>query len=235
MNGILVAKVKVPAFIATLGVGIFIQGIALLRSGGYPVAQQPPYLGALGNGYVMRYWPGHGLFFFTMPAEATAADMPDIIPLLPNIVLVAILVTIVCWFILAKTQFGQHLYAIGGNFEAAVRAGIPVQRTLIKVYILAAVLAGIAGVIWTARFTSGAYNAGETTQMMAIAAVVIGGASLFGGEGRITGTIIGSLIIATIQYGLVLLGVSPFYQYVAIGVVLVLAVIVDQFGRKLGK
>jgi ribose transport system permease protein len=161
--------------------------------------------------------------------------MADIIPIMPNIVLVAIVVTFICWFILAKTQFGQHLYAIGGNFEAAVRAGIPVSRTLIKTYILASILAGIAGVIWAARFTSGAYNAGETTQMMAIAGAVIGGANLFGGEGTIVGTIIGSLIIATIQYGLVLLGVSPFYQYVAIGIVLILAVVVDQFGRKLGK
>ena len=89
--------------------------------------------------------------------------------------------------------------------------------------------------IWAARFTSGAYNAGENTPMMAIAAVVIGGASLFGGEGTIIGTIIGSLIIATIQYGLVVLGVSPFWQYVAVGIVVILAVIVDQFGRNLGK
>ena len=85
------------------------------------------------------------------------------------------------------------------------------------------------------RFTSGAYNAGETTPFTAIAAVVIGGASLFGGEGTIIGTVIGSLIIATIQYGLVVLGVVPFWQYVAVGVVLILAVIVDQFGRTLGK
>jgi ribose/xylose/arabinose/galactoside ABC-type transport system permease subunit len=234
-NGLLVARIKVPSFIATLGMGILVEGCALLISGGYPVAKQPPYLGALGNGYVVRYWPNHGLFFFKMPAEATTADLPKIIPILPNIVLVAIIVTFICWFILAKTQFGQHLYAIGGNFEASVRAGIPTGRTLINVYILAAVLAGIAGVIWTARFTSGAYNGGETTPLMAIAAVVIGGASLFGGEGKITGTIVGSLIIATIQYGLVVLGVSPFYQYVAVGIVLILAVIVDQFGRTLGR
>lgn len=234
-NGLLVARIKVPSFIATLGMGILVEGCALLISGGYPVAKQPPYLGALGNGYVIRYWPGHGTFFFNMPAAATAADLPKIIPILPNIVLVALIVTFVCWFILAKTQFGQHLYAIGGNFEAAVRAGIPTSRTLIKVYILASVLAGIAGVIWAARFTSGAYNGGEYTPMMAIAAVVIGGASMFGGEGKITGTIIGSLIIATIQYGLVVLGVSPFYQYVAVGIVLILAVIVDQFGRTLGR
>jgi len=127
------------------------------------------------------------------------------------------------------------MYAIGGNFEASMRAGIPVIRTLIKVYIVAAVLAGIGGVLWAARFTSGAYNAGEYTPMMAIAAVVIGGASLFGGEGTVIGTLVGSLIIATIQYGLVVLGVSPFYQYVAVGLVLILAVVVDQFGRNLGK
>ena len=235
INGILVARVKVPSFITTLGIGILVEGIALILSGGYPVAKQPPYLGALGNGYVFRYWPGHGLYFFNLPAEATVSDLPSIIPILPNTVLVAVLVTAVCWFLLAKTQFGQHLYAIGGNFEASVRAGIPVVKTLIKVYILAAVIAGIAGVIWTARFTSGAYNGGEVTPMMAIAAVVIGGASLFGGEGTIVGTIVGALIIATIQYGLVILGVVPFWQYVAVGLVLIMAVIVDQFGRTLGK
>jgi ribose transport system permease protein len=235
MNGFLVARVKVPSFIATLGIGILFEGIALIRSGGYPVAKQPPYLGALGNGYMMRYWPDHGFSFFKVPPEATQADMANIIPILPNIVLVAIIVTIICWFILAKTQFGQHLYAIGGNFEASMRAGIPVSRTLIKVYILAGILAGIAGVLWTSRFTSGAYNAGETTTFNSIAAVVIGGASLFGGEGTIIGTLIGALIIATIQYGLVVLGVVPFWQYVAVGIVLILAVIVDQFGRKMGK
>ncbi len=234
-NGLLVARVKVPPFIATLGMGTLVEGAALLISGGYPVAKQPPYLGGLGNGYVFRYWSGHGMFFFNMPAKATTADLKNIVSILPNIVVIAIIATAICWFLLAKTQFGQHLYAIGGNMEASNRAGIPVARTLIKTYILASVLAGIGGVIWAARFTSGAYNAGETTNMTAIAAVVIGGASLFGGEGKITGTIVGSLIIATIQYGLVLLGVVPFWQYIAVGVVLILAVIVDQFGRTLGR
>jgi ribose/xylose/arabinose/galactoside ABC-type transport system permease subunit len=235
LNGLLVAKVKVPSFIATLGVGTLVEGIALIRSGGYPVAKQPPYLGAIGNGYLLRFWPGHGFHFFSIPKAATTADLPDIISLIPIIVVIAVIVTFTCWFILAKTQFGQHLYAIGGNKEASLRAGIPVERTLIKVYILASVLAGITGIIWTSRFTSGAYNAGEPLTMTAIAAVVIGGASLFGGEGTIVGTIIGSLIIATIQYGLVILGVVPFWQYVAVGIVLILAVVVDQFGRRLGK
>jgi ribose/xylose/arabinose/galactoside ABC-type transport system permease subunit len=235
LNGVLVAKVKVPSFIATLGVGTLVEGIALIRSGGYPVAKQPPYLGAIGNGYLIRFWPGHGVSFFTIPKEATQADLSNIISLIPNIVLIAVIVTFICWFILSRTQFGQHLYAIGGNEEASKRAGIPVDRTLIKVYILASVLAGVTGVIWCSRFTSGSYNAGEPLTMTAIAAVVIGGASLFGGEGSIIGTIIGSLIIATIQYGLVILGVVPFWQYVAVGIVLILAVVVDQFGRRLGR
>ncbi len=234
VNGVLISRVKVPSFISTLGMGVLIEGIALIVSGGYPVVNQPPYLGPIGNSSVIYYWPGHGISFFKYHAAAAAADIPSILVIMPTVVLVTILVTVVIWFILAKTQFGQHLYAIGGNMEAAVRAGIPVQNTLTKVYILAAVLSGIGGVLWAARFSSGAYNAGETTTLNAIAAVVIGGASLFGGEGTIIGTVVGALIIATIQYGLVLLGVVPFWQFVAVGIVVILAVIVDQFGRTLG-
>ncbi len=235
LNGLLVAKIKVPPFISTLGMGGVVFGTALLLSGGYPVAKQPPYLGQLGNGYLLYYWPGHGINFFNLPATAQAADRGDIIPLLPNVVTVTIVVLLVCWFILSQTQFGQHLYAIGGNFEAAVRAGIPVQRTIIWVYSIAGLLSGIAGCLWAARFTSGAANAGETSLLTAIAAVVIGGASLFGGEGTITGTVVGALIIATIQFGLVLLGVLPFWQFIAVGLVVILAVIVDQLGRNVGQ
>lgn len=234
INGILVAKVKVPPFIATLGMGGIVQGVALLLSGGYPVAQQPPYLGQLGNGYLIYFWPGHGLSFFGLPEGAEAADLQQIIPLIPNVVAVTIVVTIIVWFILAKTQFGQHVYAIGGNFEAAKRSGIPTQRSLIWVYTISAILAGIAGCLWAARFTSGAANAGETTLLTAIAAVVIGGASLLGGEGTVMGTVVGALIVATIQFGLVILGVVPFWQFVAVGTVVILAVIVDQYGRTIG-
>lgn len=233
INGWLVARVKVPPFISTLGMGYAVYGVALLISGGYPVAQQPPYLGQLGNGSLLYLWLGKGIAFFKVPSYATNQDLQKIIPLLPNVVLVTIIVTIVIWFILAKTQYGQHLYAIGGNFQAALRAGIPVNRTLILVYVLAGVLAGVAGALWAARFTSGAANAGETSLLMSIAAVVIGGASLFGGEGTVIGTVIGSLIIATIQFGLVILGMQPFWQYIAVGVVVIIAVIVDQFGRTL--
>ena len=235
LNGVLISRWNVPSFISTLAVGFIVEGVALLRSHGIPIADQPPYLGDLGNGSIINWSPGNWFTWFQVPASATSAQLQANIPLMPNVVLVTIIVTVVCWFILAKTQFGQHLYAIGGNFEAAKRAGIPVQRTLIKVYILASVLAGIAGVLWQARFTSGAYNGGEVTTLTSVAAVVIGGASLFGGEGTIVGTVVGALVIATIQYGLVVLGVESFYQYVVVGVVLILAVIVDLLGRSLSK
>jgi ribose transport system permease protein len=234
LNGLLVARIKVPPFISTLGMGGVVFGAALLLSGVYPVAKQPSYLGQLGNGYLLYFWPGHGISFLNLPTTAGAADRGDIIPLLPNVVFVTLIVLLVCWFILTKTQYGQHLYAIGGNFEASVRAGIPVQRTIIWVYTIAGLLAGIAGVLWAARFTSGAANAGEASLLTAIAAVVIGGASLFGGEGTIIGTVVGSLIIATIQFGLVILGVLPFWQFIAVGLVVILAVIVDQLGRDMG-
>ena len=195
-NGLLVAKIKVPSFITTLGMGGIVRGAAFLLSGGYPVADQPPYLGQIGNGYMFYYWPGHGVSLFNFPATATAGDRSDIVALIPNVVMVTAIAVAISWFILSKTQFGRHIYAIGGNFDAAVRAGIPVQRRLIWVYTLAGLLAGLAGALWTARFTSGAGNAGDQTLLTAIAAVVIGGASLFGGEGTITGTIIGSLIVA---------------------------------------
>jgi ribose/xylose/arabinose/galactoside ABC-type transport system permease subunit len=233
INGWLVARIKVPPFIATLGMGYAVYGAALLKSKGYPVADQPPYLGQVGNGFLFYYWPGHGLSLFKIPPEATQVDLAKIVALVPNVVMITLLVTIVIWFMLAKTQFGQHLYAIGGNFEAAKRAGIPVNRTLILVYMIGGLLCGVAGSLWSSRFTSGDANAGVPTLLMGIAAVVIGGASLFGGEGTIIGTVVGALIIAMIQYGLVILGMQPFWQYFAVGVVVVIAVIVDQFGRTL--
>ena len=126
INGVLVARVKVPSFIATLGVGILVEGVALLLSGGYPVAKQPPYLGPLGNGYVIRYWPEHGFYFFNVPPKPPRRTCKISSRSSPISFWSRSLSSFICWFILAKTQFGQHLYAIGGNFEAAVRAGIPV-------------------------------------------------------------------------------------------------------------
>ena len=124
-NGVLVARVKVPSFIATLGMGILVEGVRAAdqrRLSGRQTAALP---GPAGQWLRSPILAGTWVLLLQVPAEATVADLPKIIPILPNIVLVTIIVTFICWFILAKTQFGQHLYAIGGNFEAAVRAGIP--------------------------------------------------------------------------------------------------------------
>jgi ribose/xylose/arabinose/galactoside ABC-type transport system permease subunit len=235
VNGRLISRFKVTSFIATLGVGYAVFGVALLISEGIAIARQPTYLGAIGNGNLLYYWPGHGFSFLKLPEGATNADLGVIIPLMPNVVFITIIVTVIIWFILSKTQFGQHIYAIGGNIQAAIRAGIPVESTLTRVYILSGVMGGVAGVLWASRFSSGDANAGFTSLLFAIAAVVIGGTSMFGGEGTVIGTVVGALIIATIQYGLVVLGMQAFWQYVAVGVVVVIAVIVDQFGRNLDR
>ena len=207
VNGVLVAKVNVPSFIATLGMGGIVFGVALLASGGNSVAGLPPYVGRFGNRFVFE---GQGL-----------------IPVL--VVFTAVAVGLV-WFVLARTQFGRHIYAFGGSPEAAKRSGINVDRLLIKVYALAGALAGFGGALFTLRFASGNARAGETLLLTSIAAVVIGGASLFGGEGRMSGTIIGALTVATIDFGLVINSVEPYWQWIAVGLVVILSVVIDQVG-----
>ena len=131
-------------------------------------------------------------------------------------------------FLLRKTQFGRHTYALGGNMEAARRAGIPVDRRLIALYILSAVTAGIAGFLSTLRFSAGSAVIGDPLLLSSIAAVIIGGVSLFGGAGSITGTVIGSLIIAVLTTGLVMLNVDAFWQFIVVGAVVIIAVLIDQ-------
>jgi ribose transport system permease protein len=117
---------------------------------------------------------------------------------------------------------------VGGSGEASLRAGIPVLRHTIMIYVLAALFAAAAGVLYVFRFTNGAADAGDPLLLDSIAAVVIGGASLFGGEGTIVGTLIGALIIEIIQNGLVIMAVAPFWQFIAVGTVIILAVLIDQ-------
>ncbi len=131
-------------------------------------------------------------------------------------------------FILNRTQPGRHTYAVGGSREASLRAGVPVDRLTVLIYVGSAMTAGIAGVLHTARFSGGSSIAGEALLMSSIAAVVIGGVSLFGGRGNIMGTVIGALIIAILTTGLVMLNVEPFWQYIVIGIVVILAVLIDQ-------
>lgn len=202
INGTLVARMGVPAFIGTLGMYGVARGFGFLVAGnGMTVSINNPGLVWLGTGWT--------------PVVITA-------------VLLAVM-----HVVLSQTRFGQYTYAIGGNLQSAARAGINVKRHLTIIYILSGVFAAIAGIIYTARYAGGAANAGESMLLDSIAAVVIGGASLFGGTGKVVGTLIGALIIAVIQFGLIFIDVNAFWQFIAVGVVIILSVMIDQYKDKL--
>ena len=227
-NGFVVARLNVSPFIATLGTLGIAQGIAYVLSGGPPVSIQIPGLGQLGNGFVAYWHPEFGFSLFGLPEGVTGPEVRNVSSFVPLQLLYAAVLTLFCGWLLASTQFGRHVYAIGGSAKAALRAGIPVRRNLFKVYVLSSVMASLAGLMYVMRYTGGVANSGDALLLSSIAAIVIGGASLFGGEGRITGTLVGAMIIAVIQNGLVLLGIDPFWQYAAVGAVIILAVLADQ-------
>jgi ribose transport system permease protein len=228
VNGVLIARLRVPPFIGTLGMYGIARGAGFILSGGQPVSIQVRGLGQIGNGYLVYYYPEVGFTLLNPPPGLQGVQLRQIVGILPHPLTLVILLAVASWFVLAHTRFGQHTYAIGGNAEAALRAGIPVRRHTIGIYLLSAVLAAVAGLLYCTRFTNGAANAGDALLLDSIAAVVIGGASLFGGAGTIAGTVIGALIIAVIQNGLVILAINPFWQFVTVGVVIILAVLVDQ-------
>lgn len=205
INGLLIAKLQVPPFIGTLGMFGVARGTAFLIAGGTTVPVSNAWFAALGNGRLFGF---------------------------PIVVIVTVLFLIAMHYLLSQTRFGQHTYAIGANEQAAVRAGISVDWHKQKLYMLSALCAGIGGVLYAARFTAGAAQAGEPLLLDSIAAVVIGGASLFGGSGTVLGTVAGALVIAVIQYGLVFINVEPFWQFVAVGVVIIISVLVDQTQRR---
>jgi ribose transport system permease protein len=207
VNGWLISKLKVPPFIGTLGMFGVARGAAFLLAKGTTVPVSNSWFAALGNSRVLGF---------------------------PVVVIVAGLFVLLMHYLLSQTHFGQHTYAVGASEQAALRAGIGVGRHTRKLYLLSAFCAGLGGVLYAARFTAGAAQAGEPLLLDSIAAVVIGGASLFGGSGTILGTVAGSLVIAVIQYGLVFIDVEPFWQFVAVGVVIIISVLVDQTQRKLG-
>jgi ribose transport system permease protein len=207
LNGFLIAKTRMPALIVTLGTLGMAQGAALLLSGGINVR------GAVPSELVTTV--GIGRLFE-----------------IPYLVLIAVGVTLVGGLALHLTRFGRHTYAIGSNAEAARRAGINVPRHLIKVYALSGLLAGLAGYLQLARFTTTTIEGHGTDNLQAIAAVVIGGTSLFGGTGMMFGTVIGVFIPAILRNGFIIIGVEPFWQQVAVGAVLILAVYADQLKRR---
>ncbi len=228
LNGFLIARLRVPPFIVTLGMLGIARGAGFILSGGQPISVQTNGIGRIGNGNLAYYLPNVGLSFFSLPQNLHNVRPRDIVNILPYPLILMIIIVIICHWLLSRTRFGRHTYAVGGNGEAALRAGIPVVRHTIIIYMLSALLASVAGVLYVFRFTNGAANAGDALLLDSIAAVVIGGASLFGGEGTIIGTLIGALIIAVIQNGLVIISIDPFWQFVAVGAVIILAVLVDQ-------
>ena len=206
INGWLIAFLRVPAFIGTLGMYGVARGAAYLLAGGMTISIDNEWYSSIGNGRVLG---------------------------VPVLVILTALACLVLHYMLAQTRFGQHTYAMGASKAAARRAGINVHSVTLKIYLLAAVMAGIAGALYTGRFTAGAAQAGEPLMLDSIAAVVIGGASLFGGSGTILGTVAGALVIAVIQYGLVFINVEPFWQFIAVGAVIIISVLVDQTQRSL--
>jgi ribose transport system permease protein len=229
ISGVIIAKLRVPSFIVTLGMAFVARGAALMISGGNTVSGLPKQIRDLGNESLL-YWiagDGGGLYVLNKPDVAgEALRSMDRVFTWP-VVVTAVTVAIAA-FLLHKMQFGRHTYAIGGNREASIRAGVPVDRLTILIFTLSAFTAGLAGVLHTARFTGGSSIAGEPLLLSSIAAVIIGGVSMFGGRGNIMGTVIGALIIAILVTGLIMLQVDPFLQFIIIGIVVIMAVLIDQ-------
>ncbi|MGA7392449.1 MAG: ABC transporter permease [Terrimicrobiaceae bacterium] len=229
INGTIIAKLRIPSFIVTLGMSFIARGVAFLLSGGNVVGGQPPGVRHLGNEALLYLITGPtGGLYFLRPPEMSREALRQMDRILQWPVVIAFFLLLIMLFVLRKTQFGRHVYAIGGNREAAVRAGIPVDRHVIALYTLSAATAGIAGVLTTARFSGGSPIAGDPLLLSSIAAVIIGGVSMYGGHGSVSGTLIGALIIAVMTTGLVMLNVQPFWQYIVVGFIVILAVLIDQ-------
>ncbi len=228
VNGLLIARLNVPPFIATLGMFGIARGVGFLLSNGMPVPIQIPGLGHLGNGYLAYFHPDTGLSWIFRPENLERTQMRDLQSFVPFVVIFMLVLLAIAHFTLSRTKFGLYTYALGGNKEASLRAGIPVVRTLTSIYLVSAIFAALAGIMYNLRFTNGAANAGDALLLDSIAAVVIGGASLFGGAGTVFGTLIGALIIAVLANGLVIMAINPFWQFIAVGVVIIVAVIIDQ-------
>jgi ribose transport system permease protein len=205
VNGLLVAKAKIPALIVTLGTLSVALGLAQVITGGIDVRSVP----------------------------SSMTDFNQYIKILgiPSLPFISLIVLVIGGIVLHRTKFGRYTYAVGSNEEAARRVGVKVDLHLIRIYALSGLLAGFAATMSLAQFGTTTIAGQSLTNLNVIAAVVIGGTSIFGGEGSIFGTIVGLFIPAVLQAGFVIIGVQPFWQGVAVGTVLVAAVYVDQSRR----
>ncbi len=203
-NGWMITRFKVPPFVATLAMLTMARGATMLWTGGFPITGLGETFDFIGTGWFLG---------IPMPVWITVV-----------LVVIAVIVT-------KKTQFGRHIYAIGGNESAARLSGININKIKIWVYAIAGILAAVGGIILTSRLDSAQPNAGMSYELDSIAAVVIGGTSLSGGRGSIMGTVQGALIIGVLNSGLVLLNVSPFWQQIIKGLVILVAVIMDRLNH----
>ena len=202
LNGVMVAYIGLPPFIATLGTYTALRGAAYLLADGTTVINNNISFEWIGNSYLGS---------------------------IPWLVVIGFVVIAICWFILRKTTLGMHVYAVGGNANAARLTGIKVGMVLTFVYAMSGLLAGLGGIMSASRLYSANGNLGVGYELDAIAAVVLGGTSLSGGIGTITGTLIGALIIAAMNNGMTLMGVSYFWQLVIKGCVIIIAVLIDKY------
>ncbi|SFI56493.1 ABC transporter permease [Amycolatopsis sacchari] len=207
VNGVLVAFAKLPPFIVTLGMMGAARGLVLVITDANTIQPLPDSFAAIANGTV---WG------------------------VPNLLIIAVVAVALAGFLLRRTVFGRCVYAVGSNAESARLAGVPVARVLVTVYALSGLLAGLGGVLLASRLNAGVPTMGEGNELDAIAACVIGGASLFGAKGSALGAAAGALITSTLNNGGNLLGINSFYLRIAIGVLILLAVAFDQLQGRLG-
>ena len=213
VNGGLIAYLKMPAFIATLGTQLLLRGLALYISNGRPVSNLDSKFTYLGGGSI---------------------------GVVPVPVVILVLLSALTWYLLKYTRLGRHIYAIGGNPQAAVVSGVNVKKTKIIIYVTAAyvyagIMAAVAGMLLTARVASGQPGLGESFEMKAISGCVIGGVSLSGGIGSVYSLICGILIIGVLNNGMDLMNINGYMQQIAEGLILILAVLLDVFRSKASK
>ena len=205
LNGFLTVWLKIPPFIVTLGTLGIARGVTLIISDGLPVVGLPPELAFLGEGKLLG---------------------------VPFVLVMLVVCAAVTHVILHQTKLGRYTYAIGSNVHAAVYAGIPVSAYTVAVYAISGALCGIASMIETSRLMTGQPTAGQGYELQVIAAVVIGGGSLTGGEGSVIGTLIGAFIMGLLANGSDLLGINPYLQQAIIGGIIILAVALDQARKR---
>jgi len=205
LSGFFITRLNITPFIVTLALMTIWRGAAYMYTDGRPIWGLPDAFSILGSGRILK------------------------IPV-PTIIMIAIY--LIAYVMLTKTRFGRHIYAVGGNKEAARLSGINTEAVLMHVYIICGMLAAFSGILLASRMNSGQPNAGQMYELDVIAAVVVGGTSLFGGRGSIVGTFIGAMLIGVLRNGLNLLNVGSYVQMVVLGVVILLAVMLDQVRKK---